>query len=346
MTTQEFSDQFDVLYNNIMSNQAPGLDEYEKSVFLTKAQEELVLAYFNPKSNKVFEGFDGSERRQIDFSMLIRTVTPATANATVDIQGITNAKYYVMPVDILLYINEAVTVARDNRSVRLAVVPINYVEYNRLMSKPFKRPLKNQAWRLISSGGAVGFVYNDYAGMAARMYDFAYAASSSTPFDSNIAYASINGQTITGEGNYIKVNGTYYVGTTGALVETAGTAQNFGSSNVSTLLSYLNKPVPATSSTVEIIPGPNDTISGAGSYVVRYVARPTPIITANLTAEQLTINGQSTAMTSQLDPILHQEILQRAVELAKAAYTGDLSSQLALGTNSETEKGMLTQSSR
>lgn len=37
MTLQEFSDEFDVLYNNIMSNQAPGLDEYEKSVFLTKA---------------------------------------------------------------------------------------------------------------------------------------------------------------------------------------------------------------------------------------------------------------------------------------------------------------------
>lgn len=37
MTLQEFSDEFDVLYNNITSNQAPGLNEYEKSVFLTKA---------------------------------------------------------------------------------------------------------------------------------------------------------------------------------------------------------------------------------------------------------------------------------------------------------------------
>lgn len=42
MTTQEFSNEFDVLYNNIMSNQAPGLDEYEKSVFLTKAQSEIL----------------------------------------------------------------------------------------------------------------------------------------------------------------------------------------------------------------------------------------------------------------------------------------------------------------
>jgi len=37
MTTGEFSNEFDLLYNNIMSNSAPGLNEYEKSVFLTKA---------------------------------------------------------------------------------------------------------------------------------------------------------------------------------------------------------------------------------------------------------------------------------------------------------------------
>mgnify|MGYP006975185555 CR=1 FL=1 len=36
MTNNEFSNEFDVLYQNITSNQAPGLDEYEKSVFLSK----------------------------------------------------------------------------------------------------------------------------------------------------------------------------------------------------------------------------------------------------------------------------------------------------------------------
>jgi len=37
MTTTEFSNEFDILYNNVMSNKAPGLEGYEKSVFLTKA---------------------------------------------------------------------------------------------------------------------------------------------------------------------------------------------------------------------------------------------------------------------------------------------------------------------
>lgn len=56
MTTQEFSSEFDILYNNIMSNAAPGLDEYEKSVFLTKAQEEILKNYFNPKVINIRRG--------------------------------------------------------------------------------------------------------------------------------------------------------------------------------------------------------------------------------------------------------------------------------------------------
>jgi hypothetical protein len=38
MTNAEFSNEFDVYYNSITSNQAPALDEYEKSVYLNKAQ--------------------------------------------------------------------------------------------------------------------------------------------------------------------------------------------------------------------------------------------------------------------------------------------------------------------
>ena len=65
MTNLEFSNQFEVLYNNITSNQAPGLDNYEKSVFLTKAQDEIIKSYFDPRTNKPQEGFDGSEKASV-----------------------------------------------------------------------------------------------------------------------------------------------------------------------------------------------------------------------------------------------------------------------------------------
>lgn len=41
------------------------------------------------------------------------------------------------------------------------------------------------------------------------------------------------------------------------------------------------------------------------------------------------------ASTSELNSELHPEILQRAVELAKSAYIGDLNSTVELGKRSE-----------
>ena len=73
MTAAEFSQEFDILYNNIASNQAPGLTEYEKSVFLTKAQDEIIKNYFTnkPNGNKYQEGIEDSAKRYSDFSCLI-----------------------------------------------------------------------------------------------------------------------------------------------------------------------------------------------------------------------------------------------------------------------------------
>ena len=54
-TSEEWSVNFDILYNNISSNQAPGLTEYEKSVFLTQAQEAVILDLYKGTSGDAFE---------------------------------------------------------------------------------------------------------------------------------------------------------------------------------------------------------------------------------------------------------------------------------------------------
>lgn len=273
MTNSEFSNEFDILYNNIMSNQAPGLNEYEKSVFLTKAQDEIVKAYFNP--NIAMEGMDGNERRQIDFSTLIKVQKYTSGSGSGSGSGSlpeasplpgsgsnssgyldtkihansdncfdSRSSYVTLPKDILMIINESLVVTRSSNSVTLTVIPISFVEYNRLMSKPFKRPLKNQAWRLITSN---------------------------------------------------------------------------------------------TSNIAELIAGIEENPT---SYTVRYIKRPQAIILTALTNEGVTLDGgQVKEQSCELDPILHHEILQRAVELAKAAYTGDLQSQIALGNASQTDLG-------
>lgn len=302
MTTSEFSNEFDVLYNNIMSNAAPGLDEYEKSIFLTKGQDEVLKNYFNPKGNKYTEGFDGNPKRQVDFSMLTNVATtsassfkytlvedvkdaqgnavytrvestPATPvstesytvaydsqgkpmesstgdiyyikNTGTDISGFgdpifdtrSNTKSITLPTKMLFSINEMVEVSRDSKTILLQVIPIKFDEYTRLMCKPYKRPLKYQAWRLINSD-------------------------------------------------------------------------------------TVNK--------ADIIVGPSDILT---KYTIRYIRRPNPIILTNL--DTLSIGGISNISECELDPILHEEILQRAVELAKAAYTGDINSQIQMGQRSE-----------
>ena len=145
MTTNEFEWEFDVLYNNIASNAAPGINSYEKSVLLTKAQDELIKNYFNPQGNKYKEGFDGSAKRQIDFSGLI-----SVANGTLlDQQGFDlRAKVFKIPTDVFLIINESIV---TNTGIK-QIIPIKFDEYTRLMSKPYKEPLKFQAWRLITDG--------------------------------------------------------------------------------------------------------------------------------------------------------------------------------------------------
>ena len=131
MTTQEFSNTFDTLLNSYASKAIFGdqashqeivLDEYEKSVLLTQAQDIIVKQYF--ERTNVNLGFDDSERRQIDFSNLI-----TVAEATVD--GATTGSYgegwmVTTPVaantHILFILNEKLVLSKTNNPTKTFVV--------------------------------------------------------------------------------------------------------------------------------------------------------------------------------------------------------------------------------
>lgn len=288
MTTQEFSDQFDVLYNNITSNQAPGLNEYEKSLFLTKAQSEIVKNYLTPKGNLHQDGFDDTQKRQYDFSSIIRWKQLSVYSGTTKFDP--RAFVYKFPSDFFICLNEKLV---DSANIHYTVRPISFEEYDRLMSKPYKYPPKYQAWRLItsnvaetssSSGGSSVNTVTDHFDDIIRPED---------------------------QGNIVPGNGNTAGGTTsggsGTGTETTG---GVTAADISVV------------SCVEIIGRFNGTT--APTYNMRYVKRPRPIILTNLQSSlgsDLTIDGKQTAMTSELPEELHEEILQRAIELAKAAWT-------------------------
>ena len=314
MTLTEMSNEFDILYNNIMSNQAPGLDEYEKSLFLTKAQNELILEYFNPKGNKFQEGFDGSERRQIDFSKLIVTYNLSIYDGDYTYKRDNRSIVFKLSStqkDVLLIINEFLRLDReaeeytdtvDGHSVSitavqaaskiLTVVPVNYIEYARLMSKPYKLPVKSQAWRLMNS---------------------------------------TEGQKTVGTGNEAQPEDDF--GTFSEILYNTSAYKYKGKIKNEDVYTSADDPNPH-----EFTP----------TYSVTYIKRPSPIVLIDLADaySDVSIEGVINATPCSLDPIMHHDIVQRAVELAKAAYTGDLSTQIQVGNASATDLGIIPNNSR
>ena len=84
MTTEEFSNEFDTLLNSYaLSPNKYGmesspltieLDEYEKSVFLTKAQEDIVISLYNGK-NPTGDSSEKTEEIRRYLSDLVKTYT-------------------------------------------------------------------------------------------------------------------------------------------------------------------------------------------------------------------------------------------------------------------------------
>lgn len=140
MTNPELGTGFDILYNNITSNQAPGLNKTEMNFFLNKAQEEVLKNHLNPKGNKYGEGYDDSPKRQIEF---------ATSTMSVRLTG--NSDLHLDFNEMFAIINESVEVVRDGTSINLTVVPISYDEWDRIKSSPYPYPLKRQAWRILNN---------------------------------------------------------------------------------------------------------------------------------------------------------------------------------------------------
>lgn len=116
MSAEEMDNMFETLYNNIGSPQAPGLNAYEKSVFLTKAQDEILKNYFNPKSkgNNTQDGFDDNAKRQVDFSMLTSVETKSSSFGSPLFDTRDNTRSVTLPERLMFAINEMVEVTRVN----------------------------------------------------------------------------------------------------------------------------------------------------------------------------------------------------------------------------------------
>lgn len=146
MTLKEINSEFDILYNNISSGAAPNLNEYEKSLFLTKAQDELVRMYYSGK-NSHYNSFESDEEVRRYLDTLIVTYKTNLSNH----QSYGSFKDYVVskPNDMLYVVREIAQNASKGclNGFIMQVIPITHEDLNNVLNDPFKRPNERKVIR-------------------------------------------------------------------------------------------------------------------------------------------------------------------------------------------------------
>ena len=161
MTNTEFSNEFDIQYNNIMSNAAPGLDEYEKSVFLTKAQEQIVIELYNGKSGLPFEKNEEVRRYLSNLSDTIVLNEKLT-----DKLGLTKTSVFFQIPERVWFITYESARLDDERlgclnGTEAVVVPASQDYFFKIQKNPFRGPSETRALRLDMADNVIEVV-SDY----------------------------------------------------------------------------------------------------------------------------------------------------------------------------------------
>lgn len=146
MTTQEFSIEFDILYNNLASNTAPPLNEYEKSVLLTKAQSDIVIELYSGRNNLGLS-YESSEEVRNYLKGLLIELTSYISEENIFEEGQQSYTKLTFPSNIMF-------ITRENLN-GVPVIPISQDEYNRIKDNPFKGPSRRRALRLMQSNQIV-----------------------------------------------------------------------------------------------------------------------------------------------------------------------------------------------
>ena len=169
MDLKEFSDSFDTLINSYGSkiglgeqlSQTVALDEYEKSVFLTKAQEDIVISLYTGK-NTYKDSFESSEEMRRYLAPLIAEAKkePITNTSGIPLGIASNSKFFTLPEDLWFITYEAVKVS-DSKCPSLntlRVYPVKQDEYHTIKDNPFRGVTDRRALRLDLSEGNVEII--------------------------------------------------------------------------------------------------------------------------------------------------------------------------------------------
>ena len=151
MNIQEFSNSFDTLLQPYIAKESfseqnnLAFDEYEKSIFLTKAQEQIVL--------ELYQELEQSEEVRKYLSNLIKTDNYVPVGEQDETLINNNFKSYKVDIsnDILFMIYEQCTLSDENNCINnkiVSVVPTIHDDLDKVLKNPFKSPNSRKVIRL------------------------------------------------------------------------------------------------------------------------------------------------------------------------------------------------------
>ena len=172
MTIAEFSNEFDVLidsyrrfkdFDNKQNLDSLDFNEYEKSVFLTRAQEDIVISLYNGL-NLTQDSFEGSEEVRRYLDTLVKTVKSSSQLISIDSGLNTNSVFFALPAnnDLWFIVYEAVNLQDDNLKCvgkqEVPVIPTKHDNLQKVLRNPFRRPNERRVLRLDLRGNMVELI--------------------------------------------------------------------------------------------------------------------------------------------------------------------------------------------
>ena len=151
MDVQELSNLFDTLLQPYITKDVSGeqntlaFDEYEKSIFLTKAQEQIVL--------ELYQELEQSEENRKYLSNLIKTgnYIPVGEQDETLINNIFKSYKVEIEDSVLFMIYEQCTLSDENNCINgriVSVVPTIHDDLDKVLKNPFKSPNNRKIIRL------------------------------------------------------------------------------------------------------------------------------------------------------------------------------------------------------
>lgn len=151
MTNKEFSDGFSTLLNSFGITPNITLDEYEKSTFLTNAQEELIIDIYSGRNVVYGKSFEQTEEIRRYLSNLVETYETST-KVTGKLGLSQDSVFFEIPQDTW-FITYEVAFLKDSRlgcwdGIEACVVPLPQDDLYRAKDNPFRGPSKDRVLRL------------------------------------------------------------------------------------------------------------------------------------------------------------------------------------------------------